>query len=206
MQKQRFQLSLEIIHCDGFTSLPATAQALYVQIVSVCDDEGMTAQLNLCKNLAHASDDDVKALIDQEFIYQVGKRKVTVVKHWTMNTYLNPNKVNQSKFSERSLLFLKPNGNYTLNPDEGKPLEPIKSEVITDLGRNEDGASTDTFRNTPSSHAAPYAAPRAAPPAAPTQSNPYQSNPYQSNTLHSNPNDISPASASACKDDDDPWR
>ena len=124
MQIQRFQLSKEIIHCDGFVGMPATAQALYLQICSVADDEGFTSQLDMCKFLAHASDDDVKILIDREFILQVGERKVTVVKHWKMNAWLR--RIDKSTFSERSLVYVKAGGNYTLDPSKGTPLSQWK--------------------------------------------------------------------------------
>ena len=121
MQIQRFQLSKEIIHGDGFVGMPATAQALYLQICSVADDEGFTSQLDMCKFLAHASDDDVKILIDREFILQVGERKVTVVKHWKMNAWLR--KVDRSKFEERRLIYVNKNDNYTLDSSAGVPLD-----------------------------------------------------------------------------------
>lgn len=129
MQKQRGQFSLEIVHCDGFTSMPATAQALYLQILSVCDDEGFTSQLAICKFLSHASDEDVQTLVDREFIYLVGERKVCVVKHWLMNTWLR--KKSSTTFAERSLVYVKPNGNYTLDGSQGTPLVQHNDSTTT---------------------------------------------------------------------------
>lgn len=186
MQKMRFQLSLDIVHCDGFVSMPATAQALYVQIVSVCDDEGFTSQIEMCKFLTHASDDDVQMLLDRGFILQVGERNVTVVKHWKMNTYLHDGKIVPSKFSERSLVFIKPNGNYTLDSGEGRPFGPIKSDDGSELERNEDGVNTETFGNTSSSRVGQgVRVPRAG--SIPNHSIPLHNNPVDTNTntLHS---------------------
>ena len=144
MQKMRFQLSLDIVHCDGFVAMPATAQALYVQIVSVCDDEGFTSQIELCKFLAKASDSDVRELVERDFILQVGERNVTVVKHWKMNNYLHDGKCTPSKFAERALVYVKQNGNYTLNPEEGTPL----CQSIMESKRNVNGMKPESFRNT----------------------------------------------------------
>lgn len=195
MQKMRFQLSLDIVHCDGFVHMPATAQALYVQIVSVCDDEGFTSQIEMCKFLAHASDDDVKALIDKEFIFQVGERNVTVVKHWKMNTYLHEGKMNPSKFAERALVYLKQNGNYTLNPNEGKPL----GQPIPESKRNENGMKTETSLNTLSSRDGQGAR------AGRAQNNPIQSNPIQNNPIQPNTNQVNGNLGSKPQDDDYSW-
>ena len=121
MQKKRFQVSLDIIHCDGFVSMPATAQALYLQILSVCVDEGFTSQVGMCKFMAHATDADVDELVKREFIYLVGERKVCVVKHWKMNAWLR--KVDRSKFEERRLIYVNKNDNYTLDSSAGVPLD-----------------------------------------------------------------------------------
>ena len=177
MQKKRGQFSLEIIHCDGFTSLPATAQALYLQILSVCDDEGFTSQLGICKFLSHATDDDVKALEGREFIYLVGERKVCVVKHWRMNTYIHDGKVDPSTFAERALVFVNPNGNYTLDSTKGSPLKPIENQCIQDKKRNKSGISPETFRNTPASRDLP---------ARGSHTNTLHTNTLHTNTLHTN--------------------
>lgn len=179
MQQKRGQFSLEIVHCDGFTSMPATAQALYLQILSVCDDEGFTSQLGICKFLSHSTDDDVQMLVDREFIFLVGERKVCVVKHWIMNTWLR--KKNISTFTERSLIYIKPNGNYTLDSNAGKALAQ----------RNN---STTTAQQRPSHSDTPRQASAQA--TNPIQSNPINTpskdsvlnNTYQSNPLHTNTN------------------
>ena len=155
MQKKRFQLSLEIIHCDGFVEMTPPAQALYMQIVSVCDDEGFTSQLNMCKLFAHASDVDVQELVDKEFIFLLGdKRKVAVVKHWWMNTYMRDCKIVQSTFAERSLVYIKANGNYTLNPKEGKPLPNLDCDQKTSQIPTRYRPSTDLEQTTLSSRRA----------------------------------------------------
>ena len=127
MQKKRGQFSIEIVRCDGFVSMPATAQALYFQILASCDDEGFTSQLEMCKFMAKASDKDVEILVKRRFIFQLGddgdgNKTITVVKHWRMNNYFREGKADPSSFAERANVFVKPNGNYTLDPSEGTPL------------------------------------------------------------------------------------
>ena len=193
MQKMRFQVSLDIVHCDGFVHMPATAQALYIQILSVCDDEGFTSQIEMCKFLAHAKDDDVKTLIEKQFIFQVGERKVTVIKHWKMNTYLHEGKMTPSKFAERSLVYLKENGNYTLDPSEGKPL----GQPILESKRSEDGMKTETSKNTLSSRDGQGAR------AGRAQNNPIQSNPIHNNPLQNNTKEANATTETSLFDDDE---
>ncbi|MBQ7244609.1 MAG: hypothetical protein IJS52_10485 [Bacilli bacterium] len=182
MQQKRFQASLEIIHCDGFISMPATAQALYIQILSVCDDEGFTSQLGMCKYMAHAEDDDVKTLVDREFIILVGERKVCLVKHWAMNVWLR-NK-SKSTFAERSLVYVKPNGNYTLDSTKGTPLEQQERNSSTAVEQSSRGdAPTQGSAQTP----------------------PRRSNPNQSNTLHSITGQGKGRADAREEDDDEPF-
>ena len=176
MQKKRFQLSLEIIHCDGFVEMTPSAQALYMQIVSVCDDEGFTSQLNMCKLFAHASDANVNELVEKEFIFLLGdKRKVAVVKHWWMDTYMRDAKIVQSTFAERSLVYIKANGNYTLNPEEGKPLPNLDCDQKTSQIPSRYRPSTDLERTTVSSRKAPARNPAHGPARSPIPSHPIPS-------------------------------
>lgn len=162
MQQKRGQFSLEIVHCDGFTSMPATAQALYLQILSVCDDEGFTSQLGMCKFMAHATDEDVQTLVNKEFIYLVGERKVCVVKHWLMNTWLR--RKNSTTFEERSLVYVKANGNYTLDGNDGTALALYNNSTTAAQQQSSRGDTPTRTATQPSN---------------PIQSNP---NTYQSNT------------------------
>ena len=129
MQKTRRMLSSEIIKCDGFISMSAAAQALYVHLVLSCDDEGFTSSIELCKFMAHATDEDEEMLVKRRFILQIPNEngKVTIIKHWLMSNYAKSGIV-QSQFTERSKVFVKPNGNYTLDPEEGKPLPSHASD------------------------------------------------------------------------------
>lgn len=169
MQKKRGQFSIDIIHCDGFVSMPATAQALYFQILASCDDEGFTSQLGMCKYMAHASDKDVETLVERKFIYRIGSNnRVTVVKHWRMNAWLNPNRADKSTFAERSLIFVKPNGNYTLDASEGTPLDQSNVNQVSDKCQSDVSQMSDKCQ--------PRAGVRS-----PSQSNPYQSIPIHTN-------------------------
>lgn len=133
MQKERRSFSIEIVKCDGFVDMSAEAQALYLQLVMACDDEGFTASTNICKAFAHASDSAEQELIDRKFILQIKgeSRKVTVIKHWKTNNYFRDGKAKPSTFAERAQVYVKPNGNYTLDPLEGQPLVSKKQQPLS---------------------------------------------------------------------------
>lgn len=183
MQKKRFQVSLEIIHCDGFVSMPATAQALYIQILSLCDDEGFTSQIGMCKFLSHATDEDVQMLVDKEFIYLVGERKVCVVKHWKMNSWLRT--VDKSTFEERSLIYINKNGNYTLDKCNGTPLDKAVSSDsdVVEQQYNSSNATVEQQENSPRVQT-PARRPK------PNHTNTYHNNPLHTNTYQSNPKEV----------------
>ena len=67
----RKQIPFELIHSDGFTSMPATAQALYFHAAAVCDSDGFTSKLTTSKFYSRATDEDVELLISNGYIEPV---------------------------------------------------------------------------------------------------------------------------------------
>lgn len=184
MQKKRGQFSIEIIRCDGFVSMPATAQALYFQILASCDDEGFTSQLEMCKFMAKASDKDVEILVKREFIFQLGddgdgNKTITVVKHWKMNNYFREGKADPSSFAERTNVFVKPNGNYTLDPSEGTPLATNKKQTSLSPNTNKIQTKNKQVTNEEQTNVSSCEAPTQTPAQTPTQAGHH-------NTSHTN--------------------
>ena len=142
MQRTRRQFSTEIIKCDGFINMPATAQALYFHIIGTCDDEGFTSQLTSCKYMAHATDEDVDLLIENRFILKIPNEHncVVVVKHWLQSNYIKKG-VTKTDFSERDKVFVKPNGNYSLDESEGIRLSEFASSGRTRMNKRADTSS-----------------------------------------------------------------
>lgn len=176
MQKTRRQFSVEITKCDGFIAMSAGAQALYLQLLGACDDEGFTSSIALCKYMAHATDEDEAELVRRRFIFvfESDGVKVAVIKHWRMNNWIRNERVTESSFVERSKVYVKPNGNYTLSADEGVPLD--NSEAVNcqpDVCQVSDNPLTSNKRESKTKRK-------------PTQSIPIQTNPYtnQSNPIH----------------------
>ena len=66
---ERRMFSKTITDCDAFTSLPATAQALYFHLGISTDDDGITNKVRQAIFNAHATEKDLQILIDKRLIF-----------------------------------------------------------------------------------------------------------------------------------------
>lgn len=107
--------SKKITDDDNFTSLSASAQALYFHLNQGADDDGFNNQVSLAMFKAHASEDDLKVLLLKKYIYRF-EGGVVVIKHWKMNNTIRKDRYTETSFKdELQLLTTKSNGAYTIN-------------------------------------------------------------------------------------------
>ena len=112
---ERRMLSKKIADDDNFTSLSASAQALYLHLNLGADDDGFNNQIALAMFKAHASEDDLKVLKAKKYILQF-ESGVIAIKHWRMNNLIRKDRYTETSFKdELDLLEVKPNGAYTIN-------------------------------------------------------------------------------------------
>lgn len=71
MKKKTFHLHKATVQSDRFTSMPATAQALFLQIAGTCDENGCTNHITVSKLYSHATDEDVGTLIANGYLETV---------------------------------------------------------------------------------------------------------------------------------------
>ena len=55
---------------DHFLSLSSSAQALYLHLTMGADDDGFNNQVSVCMFKAHASTQDLEALLSNRFVFQ----------------------------------------------------------------------------------------------------------------------------------------
>lgn len=104
---------------DNFMTLSASAQALYLHLSMSADDDGFCNQVSISMFKAHASVQDLQALLEKKYILQF-ESGVIVIKHWRMANALRKDRYNPTSFVEElSRLHLKENGTYTLDSDDG---------------------------------------------------------------------------------------
>lgn len=115
----RRMLTKLVTDADEFIGLSASAQALYMHLTLSADDDGFTRQLNASMFKAHASVEDVKALLNNRFIIQFDSG-VIVIKHWRMANALRKDRYKPTQYQdELSKLTIKENGAYTEKQKDG---------------------------------------------------------------------------------------
>lgn len=102
---------------DNFMTLSSSAQALYLHLAMSADDDGFSNQVNISMYKAHASIQDLQALLEKRYIYQFDSG-VIVIKHWRMANALRKDRYTETAFKEElAQLDIKDNGSYTWLPN-----------------------------------------------------------------------------------------
>ena len=133
---ERRMFTKKVTDDDNFMSLSSSAQALYLHLSMSADDDGFCNQVSISMFKAHASVQDLQALLEKRYIYQF-ENGVIVIKHWRMANALRKDRYTPTAFQEElSHLDIKDNGSYTWLPDgcqavaERLPQERIGKDSI----------------------------------------------------------------------------
>lgn len=117
---------------DNFMELSASAQALYLHLSMSADDDGFCNQVSISMFKAHASVQDLQALLEKRYIYQF-ENGVIVIKHWRMANALRKDRYTPTVFKEElSKLRLKDNGSYTITNEDESTRLPFGCHVVAD--------------------------------------------------------------------------
>jgi len=115
---ERRMFTKKITDDDHFISLSSSAQSLYLHLTMSADDDGFCNNVAMCIFKAHASVQDLEALVDRRFLIAF-ENGVIVIKHWRMANALRSDRYTPTAFQdEMGLLELKDNKSYTLKPAE----------------------------------------------------------------------------------------
>ena len=110
---EKRMISSKITDHDNFTTLPATAQALYLHLVISADDDGFCAQTNSAMLKAHAKKKDLDELVKRKYLIRF-PNGVCAIKHWKMQNTIRADRYHKTEYQEeKAQLFTKPNGAYT---------------------------------------------------------------------------------------------
>ena len=114
---ERRMFTKKVTDDDNFMALSASAQALYLHLSMSADDDGFCNQVSISMFKAHASVQDLQALLEKRYIYQF-ENGVIVIKHWRMANALRKDRYTPTAFQEElAQLQLKDNGSYTWLPN-----------------------------------------------------------------------------------------
>ena len=114
---EKRMITRKVTDDDHFLGLSSSAQALYLHLSVAADDDGFNNQVAVAMFRAHASVQDLQALLEARYIYQFDNG-VIVIKHWRMANALRKDRYTPTVFQEEmSKLQIKENGAYTWLPD-----------------------------------------------------------------------------------------
>lgn len=123
---ERRMFTQKITESDAFLDMPLSTQALYFHLCMNADDDGFVKNPKRITRMMGASDDDMRLLVAKSFVivYESG---VIVIKHWRMHNLLRKDRYKETEYvDEKSNLYIKKNGAYTLDEKQGEPLMATK--------------------------------------------------------------------------------
>lgn len=127
---------------ENFFALSSSAQALYLHLSMAADDDGFCNQISVSMFKAHASIQDLEALLEKRYIYQF-ENGVIVIKHWRMANALRKDRYTPTAFQEElSKLDIKDNGSYTWLPN-GCQLVAVDKNSIDKNRLDKDSIESD---------------------------------------------------------------
>lgn len=141
---ERRMFTKKVTDDDNFAALSASAQALYLHLSMAADDDGFCNQVAASMFKAHASVQDLQALLERRYIYQF-ENGVIVIKHWRMANALRKDRYTPTAFQEElAMLQLKDNGSYTMVaarlPHGCRPVAACLPQDSIDKGRVVEGS------------------------------------------------------------------
>lgn len=127
---QRRMFSPQIVGSDAFLDMSTSARELYFQLGMYADDDGFVNPKRIMR-MVGASDDDLRLLMTKRFVLPF-ENGVVVIKHWRINNLVRKDWYKPTQYlEEKSHLYLKKNGSYTDDSEQGKPLvnEPLTNSL-----------------------------------------------------------------------------
>jgi len=119
--RNRRMTSVSVIRSDFFLDMPLSAQALYFQLNAEADDDGIVANPKSVMRLIGANTNDFDILLAKKFLIKFEDGTIAI-KHWRVNNSIPKDRYKPTEYQENmSLLYLKDNGIYTLDPTKGTP-------------------------------------------------------------------------------------
>lgn len=129
---QRRMFSLKIVNSDAFLNMPIASRELYFQIGMRADDDGFVANIKSIARLSGSKAKNINDLIVNGFIIPFADN-VVVIKHWKMNNAIQKDRYVQTQYIEDyNSLFIKRNGAYTLDAEQGSALNRECNPLVAD--------------------------------------------------------------------------
>ncbi len=126
---QRRMFSQKVTETDKFLDMALTAQSLYFHLGMNADDDGFVGNPKSIKRMIGASEDDLKALVEKDYLI-VFDDGVVVIKDWLVSNYVKKDRYTPTIYTEdMKLIGLDKNKRYQFVSD----LEPERNQVGTKI-------------------------------------------------------------------------
>ena len=137
---QKRMFSLAVVDTDRFMDMPVSTQALYFHLGMHGDDDGFVASPRKIARSAGCNDDDLRLLIQKQYIIPF-ESGVIVISDWNTNNTLKNDRYKPTVHqNEKALLSLTPAGRYVKSTAENRPsllngtnMEPVWNQPGTSL-------------------------------------------------------------------------
>lgn len=148
---ERRMFAKKIMESDTFLDMPYSAQCLYIFLNMNADDDGFLNNPRKIQRMIGCSDNDMKSLIDNDFII-VFNSGIVVIKHWLIHNLIRKDRYTKTDYiKEMSMLKIEENKMYSLiNETVATKRQPNDNQVTTNgirrLGEDRIGKdSINTF-------------------------------------------------------------
>ncbi len=126
---QRRMFSQKVTETDKFLDMALTAQSLYFHLGMNADDDGFVGNPKSIKRMIGASEDDLKALVEKDYLI-VFDDGVVVIKDWLVSNYVKKDRYTPTIYTDdMKLIGLDKNKRYQFVSD----LEPERNQVGTEM-------------------------------------------------------------------------
>lgn len=126
---QRRMFSQKVTETDKFLDMGLTAQSLYFHLGMNADDDGFVGNPKSIKRMIGASEDDLKALVEKDYLI-VFDDGVVVIKDWLVSNYVKKDRYTPTIYTDdMKLIGLDKNKRYQFVSD----LEPERNQVGTEI-------------------------------------------------------------------------
>lgn len=126
---QRRMFSQKVTETDKFLDMGLTAQSLYFHLGMNADDDGFVGNPKSIKRMIGASEDDLKALVEKDYLI-VFDDGVVVIKDWLVSNYVKKDRYTPTIYTDdMKLIGLDKNKRYQFVSD----LEPERNQDGTEM-------------------------------------------------------------------------
>ncbi|WP_438768972.1 DNA replication protein [Limosilactobacillus reuteri] len=124
---QRRMFSQKVTETDKFLDMGLTAQSLYFHLGMNADDDGFVGNPKSIKRMIGASEDDLKALVEKDYLI-VFDDGVVIIKDWLVSNYVKKDRYTPTIYTEdMKLIGLDKNKRYQFVSD----LEPERNQTVS---------------------------------------------------------------------------